>query len=99
MHDNAVLHAAHTALQSDVTHLMPLYVFDERSIELSGLPGYKREGKEARTRLCGYWRTGAFRARCVELPRAPWLVADGDESKRARSRISIGWRDARLTRR
>lgn len=63
VHDNAVLHAAHAAANSDVTHLMPLYVFDERSIELSGLPGYKREGPEARTRLCGFWRTGVFRAR------------------------------------
>ena len=50
-----------------MTHLMPLYVFDERSIELSGLPGYKREGKEARTRVCGFWRTGVFRARSVSV--------------------------------
>ena len=52
---------------------MPLYVFDERSIELSGLPGYKREGKQARTRVCGYWRTGVFRARSVFLD----LLHDG----------------------
>lgn len=53
---------------------MPLYVFDERFVELSGFPGYEREGPEARTRLCGFWRTGAFRARCALL-RSPSRVA------------------------
>ncbi|BGO99095.1 hypothetical protein NBRC10513v2_000199 [Rhodotorula toruloides] len=63
MHDNELLHAAHDSSHSDVTHVLPLYVFDERFVELSGFPGYEREGPEARTRLCGFWRTGAFRAR------------------------------------
>lgn len=44
-------------------YLLPLYVFDEREIELSGLPGYERKGPEARTREFRFWKTGAFRAR------------------------------------
>ncbi|POY75360.1 hypothetical protein BMF94_1590 [Rhodotorula taiwanensis] len=61
--DNELLHAAHDQHHKDVTHVLPLYVYDERFIELSGLPGYERQGPEARTRLCKFWRTGAFRAR------------------------------------
>lgn len=61
VHDQPLLH--HIQHDKDVTHLLPLYVFDERHIELSGLPEYEREGEEARTRLFGFWRTGVFRAR------------------------------------
>ncbi|KAM0748058.1 cryptochrome [Meredithblackwellia eburnea MCA 4105] len=61
IHDNAVLHAAHHLKSS--THLLPVYCFDERYVELSGLPNYKREGPPARTRLGGFWRTSVFRAR------------------------------------
>ncbi|TKA56388.1 hypothetical protein B0A53_01958 [Rhodotorula sp. CCFEE 5036] len=63
LRDNELLHAAHDQAHKDVTHVLPLYVFDERFIELSGLPGYERQGPEARTRLGKFWRTGAFRAR------------------------------------
>lgn len=52
-------------LCSKATHLVPLYVFDEREIELSGLPNYKRKGPEARTQQYGFWKTGGFRARYV----------------------------------
>lgn len=50
-------------LSSTATHLVPLYVFDEREIELSGLPDYQRRGPEARTADFGFWKTGGFRAR------------------------------------
>lgn len=50
-------------LHSQADYLLPLYVFDERSMELSGLPGYKRKGPEARTANYGFWKTGAFRTR------------------------------------
>lgn len=59
IHDNAVLLAAHQA----GTHLLPIYVYDERHIELSGLPSFVRRGPEARTRICKFWRTSVFRAR------------------------------------
>lgn len=60
-----MFHSVHSAKNKQVTHVLPLYVFDERFIELSGLPGYERTGPEARTRLFGFWRTGVFRARSV----------------------------------
>ncbi|GAA5982277.1 hypothetical protein JCM11641_006247 [Rhodosporidiobolus odoratus] len=64
IHDNALLHHPHASPESEgVTHVLPLYVFDERFIELGQLPDYQRQGPEARTRLCGFWRTSAFRAR------------------------------------
>ena len=64
IHDNALLHSAHSAT-SGATHVLPLFVFDERHIELSGVEGYERKGPEAKTRLFGFWRTSVFRARCV----------------------------------
>lgn len=50
-------------IHSKAKYLLPVYVFDEREIELSGLPNFKRKGPEARTSTCGFWKTGAFRAR------------------------------------
>ncbi|CAD6970577.1 unnamed protein product [Tilletia controversa] len=52
-------------LYSQSEFLLPLYVFDEREIELSGLPAYKRKSPEARTPHYGFWKTGGFRARFV----------------------------------
>lgn len=50
-------------LTSKATQLVPLFVFDEREYELSGLPRYQRKGPEARTKVYGFWKTGAFRTR------------------------------------
>ncbi|GAA6038629.1 hypothetical protein JCM8097_009455 [Rhodosporidiobolus ruineniae] len=61
--DNALYSYAHDQDHDDVTHVLPVFVFDERYLELSGLPGYQRQGLEARTRLCKFWRTSAFRAK------------------------------------
>ncbi|MCO5584917.1 hypothetical protein L7F22_038849 [Adiantum nelumboides] len=52
-------------LSSTADYLMPVYVFDEREIELSGLPDYQRKGPEARTQVYGFWKTGGFRARFI----------------------------------
>lgn len=52
-------------LCSTADYLMPVYVFDEREIELSGLPNYQRKGPEARTQVYGFWKTGGFRARFI----------------------------------
>jgi deoxyribodipyrimidine photo-lyase len=52
-------------LSSEATHLVPLFVFDEREIELSGFPNYERQGPEARTADYGFWKTGGFRARFI----------------------------------
>lgn len=65
--DNPILYAARDA--PGVTHLLPLFVFDERQIELSGVKGFADARSsplpEARTRVCGLWRTGRHRAWCV----------------------------------
>ncbi|QRV79569.1 deoxyribodipyrimidine photo-lyase [Ceratobasidium sp. AG-Ba] len=58
--DNPVLYAARDS--PGTTHLLPLFVFDERQIELSGVKGFSSPGPEARTRICGFWRTGRHRA-------------------------------------
>lgn len=52
-------------LGSTSDYLLPVYVFDEREMELSGLPGYQRKGPEARTKEYGFWKTGGFRARFI----------------------------------
>lgn len=52
-------------LASQSQYILPLFVFDERVIELSGLPGYKRQGPEARTPTYGFWKTGGFRVRFI----------------------------------
>lgn len=52
-------------LGSTADYLLPVFVFDEREMELSGLPGYQRKGPEARTKEYGFWKTGGFRTRFV----------------------------------
>ncbi|GAA5922791.1 uncharacterized protein JCM15063_003426 [Sporobolomyces koalae] len=64
IHDNVLFSTAHDP-KSDATHVLPIYVFDERFLELSGFPGYKREGPPAKTRVCGFWRTSEFRAQFI----------------------------------
>lgn len=49
-----------------VTHFLPIYVYDQRMIEVGGLPGLKKGGKgnkEARTRTAEFWRCGQHRTR------------------------------------
>ncbi|CAE6419686.1 unnamed protein product [Rhizoctonia solani] len=74
--DNPILHAARNA--SGITHLLPLFVFDDRQVELSGVVGYREAqhgGDEplpiAKTRICGFWRTGRHR---VSLASPRFLV-------------------------
>ncbi|PWZ03131.1 cryptochrome [Testicularia cyperi] len=52
-------------LGSTADYLLPVFVFDEREMELSGLPGYQRKGPEARTKEYGFWKTGGFRTRFI----------------------------------
>jgi len=62
LRDQPAYLAAHQT-DSKVDKVLPVFVFDERAQELSGLPDYKREGPEARTRLCGFWRSGPHKTR------------------------------------
>ncbi|CAE7129696.1 unnamed protein product [Rhizoctonia solani] len=66
--DNPILYAARDT--PGITHLLPLFVFDERQVELSGVVGYRdaHHSKDnplptAKTRICGFWRTGRHRVR------------------------------------
>ncbi|KNF04081.1 hypothetical protein PSTG_02786 [Puccinia striiformis f. sp. tritici PST-78] len=70
IHDNPILTHSHlaTVKEGDSTrknkvsdYVLPLYVFDERQVELSGLDGYLRQGNPPRTEVCGFWRTGSHR--------------------------------------
>ncbi|CAE6403063.1 unnamed protein product [Rhizoctonia solani] len=63
--DNPILYAARDT--PGITHLLPLFIFDERQVELSGVPGFKEVQRpaeqpltEAKTRiffaeLVAYW--------------------------------------------
>ncbi|KAG0148848.1 hypothetical protein CROQUDRAFT_654464 [Cronartium quercuum f. sp. fusiforme G11] len=59
LHDNPIVFHAHAATHAD--YFLPLYVFDEQMVELSGLPNYQRDGPESRTPVCAFWRTGGHR--------------------------------------
>ncbi|PLW39067.1 hypothetical protein PCASD_08950 [Puccinia coronata f. sp. avenae] len=71
IHDNPILTHSHlaTVKEGDLTrknhvsdYVLPLYVFDERQVELSGLDGYRAQAPgPARTPVCGFWRTGSHR--------------------------------------
>ncbi|KAI5475064.1 Cryptochrome DASH [Pseudohyphozyma bogoriensis] len=86
VHDNALLRTAH--FDKEVDHVLPLYVFDERSIELSGLPDYSKDTPPAKTRLCKFWRTGVFRARF--LSEAVYDLRDRLRSKKSDLLIRFG---------
>lgn len=73
--DNQIFHLAAESLSSSatqsanfrkpITHFLPIYVFDQRAVEVGGLPGIKKagDGQEARTRTAGFWRCGEHRLR------------------------------------
>lgn len=85
LHDNPLIHlaaeqtpsssssawAAGTKFRKPITHFLPIYVYDQRAIEVGGLQGIDKGqgGKEARTRTAGFWRCGEQRARCVQRNR------------------------------
>ena len=65
--DHTIFHLAHSPdsiASKSVTHLLPVYVFDERQIELGSIQGYtKASKKEARSRVAGFWKCNTTRAR------------------------------------
>lgn len=72
IHDNPILTHSNLSIVKDgkgsiirkdkiSDYVLPLYVFDERQVELSGLDGYQPKGPPARTQVCGFWRTGRHR--------------------------------------
>lgn len=73
LQDNQIFHLAADPSPSSssqhfrkpITHLLPIYVYDQRMIEVGGLPGLEKAepAKEARTRAAGFWRCGEHRTR------------------------------------
>ena len=45
-HDSPVLGHVHSKEQSAVTHFLPIYVFDERIMALSAVPGYEQQQQQ-----------------------------------------------------
>ncbi|UTT96905.1 hypothetical protein NDA17_004807 [Ustilago hordei] len=80
LHDHPILHLcsdptpSNAQFQQPVTHVLPVYVFDQRHIELSGFPslikadrasGGKGSTQFAKTRQLGLWRTGVHRTKLI----------------------------------
>ncbi|TGZ82465.1 cryptochrome [Ascodesmis nigricans] len=70
IHDNPLFLAAHKARQShQITHLLPLYIFNPHQIEVSGfIPSSSPENspyKECRSAVGSFWRCGPHRAKFI----------------------------------
>ena len=87
LHDNPILSHSQLATVKEgererknkiSSYVLPLYVFDERQIELSGLLGYRPSpgAAAARTPLCGFWRTGAHRLKLRLLMSSPSSISN-----------------------
>lgn len=65
--DNPVLHHLTTTHDHGYTHLLPIYIFDPRQVEISGflINGESSPYPEARSAVGGYWRTGPHRAKFI----------------------------------
>lgn len=73
LQDNAIFHLAadpspsssSTGFRKPITHFLPIYVYDQRMVEVGGMPGLQKAepAKEARTRVAGFWRCGEHRAK------------------------------------
>lgn len=60
VHDNPILHAANT--HPSVTHVLPLYVFDQRIVDLTAFSGFEKEPTPL-SRIAGFRRCGQHRTR------------------------------------
>ena len=84
LHDHPISHfcsdptPSNAQFQQPVTHVLPVYVFDQRHIELSGFPslikadrasGGKARPQFAKTRKLGLWRTGVHRTKFINQSR------------------------------
>lgn len=63
--DHSIFHLAHYGnVSSRITHVLPVYVFDERQIELGAVEGYQKASKkEARSRVAGFWKANVHRTK------------------------------------
>ena len=69
MHDNPLLLAAQKAHQSNqITHVLPLYIFNPQQVEVSGFLSSVTEKspfKECRSSVGNFWRCGPYRAKFI----------------------------------
>lgn len=63
LHDNPLLQIANAPKAT--THVLPIFVFDDRVVDCSALPGWKGERGEATSRVLGTARCGANRTKYV----------------------------------
>jgi len=65
--DHPIFHAAHfqDSVSSKVKYVLPVYCFDERQIELSGIEGYTKvdASRQAKTRVGQFWKCGIHRTK------------------------------------
>ena len=74
LHDHPVLYycadptPAGAKFARPITHVLPVYVWDQRQVEVGGFPGLVKAGKGnklAKTRELGLWRCGVHRTKFV----------------------------------
>ncbi|RCI09538.1 hypothetical protein L249_3923 [Ophiocordyceps polyrhachis-furcata BCC 54312] len=65
--DNPILHHLATASDHGFTHLLPVFVFVSRQMEVSGFlrPDHQSPYPPARSQVGGYWRCGPHRAKFI----------------------------------
>jgi deoxyribodipyrimidine photo-lyase len=78
LHDHAIFQLCseppppEATFAQPVTHVLPVFVWDQRHIEVSGFPnirkadkagGGKGQSEQAKTRLLKIWRTGVHRTK------------------------------------
>lgn len=88
--DNPILHRLATSKEHNFTHLLPVFVFPSKQIEVSGfLPeGIKSPYPEARSQVGNFWRCGPHRARF--LAQSVWDVKQSLESLDSGLLIRVG---------
>lgn len=78
--DNPILHHI-TTREGGFTHLLPVFIFNARQIEISGFIKNDKATspfREARSRVGGYWRCGPHRAKFIA--EAVWNMKESLES-------------------
>lgn len=70
LHDHPIFSACTPSSDKlkNVTHVLPIYIFDQKYMEVGGIPGMQKGdgpgGKQgAKTRVAGFWRCGVHRVR------------------------------------
>jgi deoxyribodipyrimidine photo-lyase len=82
LHDHPIFSACSSSSDQlkNVTHVLPVYIFDQKYMEVGGINGIQKGdgpgGKGgAKTRVAGFWRCGVHRVRCVnEMEKKNYLT-------------------------